>query len=99
MKIQHIALRLALIAAGCAALNGCLSSTPVWDRTFGNSMHTVTSMQTLNPNASANEDPVAGVDGTAATAAQQNYGKSFMVPPPPTNMLTIGIGGSGSSGN
>lgn len=97
MKIQHIALRLALIAAGCAALNGCLSSTPVWDRTFGNSMHSVTAMQTLNPTAAANEDPVAGVDGTAATAAQQNYGKSFLTPPPPVNVLTIGIGSGGSS--
>ncbi|WP_116138624.1 hypothetical protein [Trinickia diaoshuihuensis] len=99
MKIQHIAARLALIAAGCATLNGCLSSTPVWDRTYGNSVRAVTAMQTLNPNASANEDPVAGVDGTAATAAQQNYGKSFLTPPPPVNVLTIGVGSSNSSGN
>lgn len=99
MNIQHIALRLALVAASCATLNGCMSSTPVWDRTFGNSMRSVTAMQTLNPNAAANEDPVIGVDGTAATAAQQNYGKSFMTPPPPVNVLTIGVGGSSGSSN
>lgn len=99
MKIQHIALRLALIAASCAALNGCLSSTPVWDRTFGNSMHTVAAMQTLNPNAAANEDPVAGIDGIAGTATQQNYGKSFLTPPPPVNVLTIGVGSSSGSSN
>ena len=99
MKIQHITLRLALIAAGCALLNGCLNSTPVWDRTFGDSVKAVTAMQTLNPNASANTDSVAGVDGTAATAAQQNYGKSFMAPPPPANMFTIGVGGGSNSGS
>ncbi|MGN6320011.1 hypothetical protein [Trinickia sp.] len=97
MKIQKIALRLALITAGGALLNGCMSSTPVWDRTFGDAVKTVTAMQVLNPSASANNDPVAGIDGTAATASQQNYGKSFMAPPPPTSVFTIGVSGSGGS--
>jgi hypothetical protein len=51
-------------------------------------------MQTLNPNASANNDPVAGIDGTAAAAAQKSYAKSFTAPPPPTNAFTIGVGSS-----
>lgn len=99
MKIQQITLRLALVTAVCALLNGCLSSTPTWDRTFGDSVKTVTAMQVLNPAASANTDPVVGIDGTAATASQQNYGKSFMSPPPPTSVFTIGVSGSGASGN
>lgn len=99
MKIQQIAFRLTLVTAGCALLNGCLSSTPVWDRTFGESVKTITALQVLNPAASANTDPVAGIDGTAATAAQQNYGKSYMAPPPPTSVFTIGVSGSGASGN
>lgn len=99
MKIQQIAFRLTLVTAGCALLNGCLSSTPVWDHTFGDSVKAVTAMQVLNPAASANADTVAGVDGTAATAAQQNYGKSFVAPPPPTSVFTIGVSGSGASGN
>ncbi|WP_206956449.1 hypothetical protein [Trinickia acidisoli] len=99
MKIQQIALRLALIVGACAILDGCLSSTPIWDRTFGESVNAITAMQTLNPNASANTDPVMGIDGTAATAAQQNYGKSFMAPPPPTNMFTIGVSSSSGSGS
>lgn len=99
MKIQRIALRIALITAGTTLLNGCITSTPVWDRTFGDAVKTVTAMQVLNPTASANTDPVAGIDGTAATASQQNYGKSFMAPPPPTSVFTIGVSGSGGSGN
>lgn len=101
MKIQQIALRLLLIASACAMLNGCLSSTPTWDKTFGNAVKEITTAQTLNPNASANTDPVAGIDGTAATATQQNYAKSYMSPPPPVNMFTIGVSGgsSGGSGN
>lgn len=101
MKIHIIALRLALVVGACASLEGCLTSTPTWDRTYGNALNQVMAMQVLNPNASASTDPVAGIDGTAATAAQQNYGKSFMAPPPPTNMFTIGVGSSssGNSGN
>lgn len=101
MKIQRLAFRLALVAGACAVLNGCLSTTPMWDRTFGNSVNQITAMQVLNPNASQNADPVTGMDGVAATAAQQNYEKSFTAPPAPTNMFTIGVsGGNGSnSGN
>ena len=101
MKIHHIAFRLALVACACASLDGCLTSTPTWDHTFGNAINEITALQVINPNASANADPVAGIDGTAATATQQNYAKSFMTPPPPVNMFTIGVSGgsSGGSGN
>lgn len=98
MKIHHLALRLALIACACATLNGCLTSTPTWDRTFGNAVNEITALQVLNPNASANADPVAGIDGPAATAAQQNYVQSFMTPPPPVNTFTIGVSGTGGAG-
>jgi hypothetical protein len=101
MNTPHIALRLALVASACAALNACISTTPTWDRTFGNAVSEITALQTLNPNASANTDPVTGIDGVAATAAQQNYAKSFLTPPPPANMFTIGVSGgsAGGSGN
>ncbi len=101
MKIQQIALRLALFVGACGMLEGCMTSTPIWDRTFGDSVSAIEAMQTLDPTASANTDAVAGVDGTAATAAQQNYGKSFMTPQPPTSMFTIGVSSSsnGNSGN
>jgi hypothetical protein len=101
MNIRHTALRVALLVSACAVLNACISSTPTWDRTFGNAVTEITALQTMNPNASTNTDPVTGIDGVSATAAQQNYAKSFLTPPPPANMFTIGVSGgsSGGSGN
>ena len=88
--------RAALCAGLCAALAGCLSSTPHWDATFGDSVRQIKELQTLNPQGSANTDPVAGIDGPAAAAAQKSYAKSFTAPPPPINSLTIGVGTSSS---
>lgn len=89
-------IRAAVCAGLSAVLAGCLTSTPHWDATFGDSVNQIKEMQTLNPQASANTDPVAGVDGNAAAAAQKSYTKSFTAPPPPTNSLTIGVGSSSS---
>ena len=97
MKTLPILLRVALCASASLSLGGCLTSTPYWDAHFGESVSQIRSMQTLNPDASANTDPVAGVDGTAAVAAQTNYGKSFTTPPPPVNVFAIGVGTSGTS--
>jgi hypothetical protein len=92
MNTYPILLRVAVSIGACAALGGCLSSTPAWDRNFGYAVTTIRQMQTLNPNASDNTDPVAGVDGRAADAAQTAYYKSFTAPTPPTNVFTIGVG-------
>ncbi|WGS52632.1 hypothetical protein LFL96_31090 [Paraburkholderia sp. D15] len=96
MTSLHTLIRIALAAGLCGALAGCLSSTPHWDETFGDSVRQLRAMQTLNPQGSANTDPVAGIDGTAATAAQKSYAKSFTAPVPPVNGFTIGIGSSSS---
>jgi hypothetical protein len=96
MKSIQTLIRAALCAALAASLAGCLSSTPHWDATFGDSVSQIREMQTLNPQASANTDPVAGIDGKSAVAAQKSYGKSFTAPPPPVNGFTIGIGSSSS---
>jgi len=96
MNTIHSTLRLALCVGACATLGGCLSSSPTWDQTFGSAVKQITVMQTLNPQASDNDDPVAGIDGRAAEAVQTNYAKSFTAPTPPTNVFTIGVG-TGSS--
>ena len=89
-------IRTMIRAAAClgtfAALGGCMTSTPQWDANFGNSVTQLRAMQTANPDASLNQDPVAGIDGPAADSAMQNYGKSFDAPTPPTNVFTIGVG-------
>ncbi|HEY3598880.1 MAG TPA: hypothetical protein VGL08_15365 [Paraburkholderia sp.] len=96
--IYTSSLRVALCIGACAALGGCMTSTPDWDRNFGNAVMQIRELQTLNPDASDNTDPVAGVDGRTAEAAQTAYNKSFTAPTPPTNVFQIGVG-SGAVGN
>ncbi|CAB3771428.1 hypothetical protein [Paraburkholderia solisilvae] len=97
MNTFQIVVRVAVSIGACAALGGCLSSTPVWDRNFGYAVTQIRQMQTLNPDASDNTDPVAGVDGRTADAAQTAYYKSFTAPTPPTNVFTIGVGAGTSN--
>ena len=81
-----------------AALAGCAAKTPRLDARFGDAVNTAKAQQTINPDASRNTDPVAGLDGQAANAAIDRYHKSYEQPPAPGNVFTIGIGGgSGSS--
>ncbi|CAB3749957.1 hypothetical protein [Paraburkholderia humisilvae] len=96
MNTFQILLRIAISLGACAALGGCLTSTPAWDHNFGSAVTQIREMQTLNPDASNNTNPVAGVDGRAADAAQTAYFKSFTAPTPPTNVFAIGVG-SGTS--
>lgn len=83
-----------LIAAG---LVGCVNPAPVLDDNFGNAVNSVKAQQIINPDASLNTDPVAGVDGQAADAAMNRYHRSFVAPVVTPNVFTIGVG-SGSGG-
>ncbi len=85
----------ALIAIGM--MTGCAPTTPRMDMHFGEAVNTAKAQQTINPDASRNTDPVAGLDGQAAKSTIDLYQKSFKSPPPPVNVFTIGVG-SGSSG-
>ena len=99
MATTFISTRLAgmLTAATCTALlTACASTTPVLDANFGNAVRQARAAQTLNPNASANLDPVLGIDGQAGAAAQERYQESFKQP---TRIETINIGGDLSGGN
>jgi hypothetical protein len=80
-----------------AALSGCAPNTPRLDANFGDAVNTAKAQQTINPDASQNTDPVAGLDGQAANAVIDRYQKSYEQPPAPTNVFTIGVGG-GSTG-
>lgn len=82
----------ALVLGVAAQLTGCSSTTPELDAKFGDAMRAVREGQTLDPAASANEDPVLGVDGKAAVSAQDRYQESFKSPPKTFEIL--GIGGS-----
>jgi hypothetical protein len=79
-----------------AALAGCVAPAPRVDESFGNAVRQAVAQQTLNPNASLNNDPVAGIDGESAKNAADLYEETFKSPPPVVNV--INIGGSISGG-
>jgi len=78
MKKTDFRLILALLPF---ALAGCAETpTPNYDQRFGEAVRTAVAQQTINPDASKNTDPVAGLDGTAAEQTINNYDKSFSKP-------------------
>jgi hypothetical protein len=63
------------------AMAGCAETTPTRvDQHFGEAVRTAVAQQTINPDASKNTDPVAGLDGKAAEQTINNYDKSFKAP-------------------
>lgn len=66
---------LLLTMAGCAN-----TTTPHYDQHIGEAVRTAIAQQTINPDASKNTDPVAGLDGKAAEQTMNNYDKSFSKP-------------------
>jgi type IV pilus biogenesis protein CpaD/CtpE len=74
MSVQRHPLLLAAILGGL--LQGC-SSTPRFNDHFGTSVRANLAAQVIEPAAAANTNPVHGVDGTAALAAQERYQRSF----------------------
>ena len=68
---------LSLTLGGC----GSISTTPDVDARFGETLSIIKAQQTINPDASRNTDPVAGIDGKAAKGAYDNYRDSFRQPP------------------
>ena len=87
-----VRVRLAVAVLATVALAGCMTSTPVYDKHFGEAVRTVQAMQTLNPDAAKNTDTVAGVDGRAATAAMDRYSGQFRNPQADTSAFTVGVG-------
>lgn len=85
------ALLVPVLLAGCAVS----SSTPNYDKRFGDAVREARMRMTLNPNAGRNPDPIAGMDGRAAHEAYGRYHDSFKAPPPVTNVINIGgaVGG------
>ena len=82
-------LLLATVVLGFAAqLTGCGSTTPELDAKFGDAVRAAREAQTLNPAASANKDPVLGLDGKAAVQAQERYQDSFKSPPKTFDITT-----------
>lgn len=73
---------------------GCVAPSPYAEANFGRAVDAAKAQQTLNPDASRNTDPVAGIDGVAAANAVGEYHKSFKAPPPTFPVINIGTGGN-----
>ena len=78
---------LLLTLAGCAS-----TTTPHYEQRIGEAVRTAVAQQTINPDASKNTDPVAGLDGKSAKQTINNYEKSFVTPEKTT--LSGGVGGN-----
>jgi hypothetical protein len=73
----------------------CASPAPRVEQNIGTAVNTAKALQTINPDASQNTDPVAGIDGTAAANTMGEYHSSFKTPPPTFPVINIGVGGGG----
>ena len=73
-----------------ATLSACIQTTPRLEQHFGEAVRVTMARQIIAPNAGVNPDPVAGIDGVSARAAQDNYRKSFSSAPQ-TGAFTVGV--------
>lgn len=80
------------VCTWCLLLTACVANTPQWDQHFGESVRAAIALQTINPDAGKNTDPVAGIDGKAANETMGRYRATFKEPPPAANSFTIGVG-------
>lgn len=86
-------LRAVVIAALSALLGACaVPATPNYDTKFGEAVRQATALQTLNPDAGRNTDPVTGIDGESGKAAVDRYQESFKAPPRTFEVFDIGGG-------
>ncbi len=80
---------------GTCLLAACTAPAPRLEAGFGNAVRAAVAQQTLNPEASLNPDPVAGIDGATAKNTIDRYEASSKTPPPPVNVFNIGVGSGG----
>ena len=90
-----------LITVICAGLlvvlAGCASTTPNLDAKFGDAVTLARAQQTINPDASGNTDPVAGIDGQAAKDIIGRYHKAYETPSGASSGSIGNVGGSGTT--
>lgn len=87
-----IRLTAVVLLGGC--LQGCVQTTPQWDRQFGLATRHNLAAQAIDPAASANQHPATGIDGRAAKGAHDRYQRSFAQPEAQAPTLVINAGGA-----
>ena len=90
MKLQ----RLLTGAMAMLAMGGCAAPAPYLAERMGTAVDTAKAQQTVNPDASRDTDPAAGIDGSAAASAVDEYRNTFKTPPPTFPVINVGVGGN-----
>ena len=93
--MKTIQLTTLLVLTG--VLSACVDPAPRFEAEFGNATRATFNAQIINPDAGNNPDPVAGLDGRAASDAINNYQKSFAKPQPTPNAFNIGVGSNSNT--
>lgn len=75
----------------CALLAGC-AGYPAADAPWADSVRQVRTLQALHPQGLGPDVPPVPTDGVVAQHAVERMHKSFETPPPPVNVLNIGVG-------
>lgn len=83
--------RLFVSALSLLLIGACTSLSPHFDQQVGIAVNTAKAQQIVNPDASRNADPVAGIEGTPAGFAIGEYHNSFKAPPPTFQVIRGGI--------
>jgi hypothetical protein len=89
MHRSNGALAILLLTAACA------SPAPNVEANFGQAVTSAKARQTLDANASANTDPVAGIGGVPAKESVDRYNNSFKAPPPTFVIINAAPSGGG----
>jgi hypothetical protein len=97
MHIPSFKVSTVLLLASCAMV-GCANKPTYLDQHFGEAVNAAKAQQIINPDAPQALYPLGGIDGKAANAAIDRYQNSFTLPPPSTNVFSIGISGGSASG-
>jgi hypothetical protein len=82
--------RLIPLATLAATLSACAPLASQSDNSFGNSVRAAVASQVIDPAAARNANPVSGIDGRAADAAQRHYEASFRKPSAPDAAMVQG---------
>jgi hypothetical protein len=73
-----------------AAFSGCATEpAPRVESGFGEAVRAAQAQQTIDPDASKNPDPVAGIDGPSANRSIDRYHKSFDAPPETFTVINV----------
>ncbi len=89
LSVRMPTLRVSVGLTWLALLAGCGSTTPDYDKHFGDAVRQSIQGMTINPNAGSTADAALGMDGPSAREALVRYQSTFRTPPPVTNVISI----------